>query len=90
MKIVQVIAVPEQAAFRTKAASRYLDMSPNTLRKRADSGLIPCRTDVNGHRVFLVEDLDAYLRGLPIYTPGDNPSVHRSARAGRKKKGGSR
>ena len=88
MKIVQVITVPEKAVFRTKAGSKYLDISPNTLRKRADIGLIPCRKDVNGHRVFLVEDLDSYRRGLPFYTPGDNPSVHRSAGTGRKKKGG--
>jgi hypothetical protein len=87
MKAMKIVTVPDKAAFQTEAASKYLGISKNTLRKRADRGLIRCKRDVNGHRVFLVEDLDAYLLGLPDYNPDDNPNVHESARTGRKKGG---
>ena len=55
MRAVQIVSVPEQALFYTGDASKYLGISPNTLRKRADLGLIPCKQDENGRRVFLLE-----------------------------------
>ncbi len=64
MKAIQLISVPEQAAFRTSAAAKYLGISPNVLRKKADLGLIRCGYDENGHRAFLLEDLDAYRKSL--------------------------
>ena len=67
MVSVRIIEVPEQAAFRVRNAARYLGISPNTLRKRSDLGLIPARRDENGERIFLLKDLDAYLESLPDY-----------------------
>ncbi len=64
--IIQVVEVPEQAAFTVSRAARYLGMSVNTLRKRADEGLIMARRDVSNNRVFLKRDLDMYLESLPI------------------------
>lgn len=70
---VQIVEVPEQAAFRTSEAARYLGISPNTLRKRSDLGRIPARRDENGERIFLLRDLDAYLESLPDYRGHDKP-----------------
>ncbi len=73
MRAIQIVSVPEQALFYTGDASRYLGISPNTLRKRSDLGLIPCKQDENGRRVFLLEDLDAYRNSLPPYAHSANP-----------------
>ena len=70
---VQVVEVPEQAAFRVGAAARYLGISPNTLRMKSDLGLIAARRDENGDRIFLLRDLDAYLESLPDYRRRDKP-----------------
>ena len=70
---VQVVEVPQQAAFRVSEAARYLGISPNTLRKRSDLGLIPARRDENGERIFLLRDLNAYLESLPDYRRRDKP-----------------
>jgi DNA-binding transcriptional MerR regulator len=67
MVCVRIIEVPTQAAFRVSDAARYIGISPNTLRKRSDLGLIPARRDENGERIYLLRDLDAYLESLPDY-----------------------
>jgi len=77
MRAIQIVAVPEKALFYTGAAARYLGISSNTLRKRSDLELIPCRQDENGKRVFLLEDLDAYRKSLPPYQHNDNPFSNR-------------
>jgi len=85
MKAVQIVTIPEQAVFYVGDACRYLGISPNTLRKRADLGLIPCRQDESGKRVFLLEDLDAYRKSLPPYEHSGNPFSNRPVKAGRGK-----
>jgi len=87
MQAIQLVTIPEQAAFYTAAASKYLGFSPNTLRKRADLGLIPCRRDENGKRVFLLKDLDNYLKSLPPYQHNGNPFSNRPVKAEREKGG---
>ena len=87
MKAVQLVTIPEQAAFYVGDASKYLGISPNTLRKRADLGLIPCKQDENGKRVFLLEDLDAYRKSLPPYQHNGNPFSSRPVKTGRRKGG---
>ena len=67
MVSVQLVEIPAQAAFRVSEAARYLGISPNTLRKRSDLGLIRARRDANGERIFLLKDLDAHLASLPEY-----------------------
>jgi len=73
MQAIQLVTVPEQAAFYVGDASKYLGISPNTLRKRSDLGLVPCKQDENGKRVFLLEDLDNYRKSLPPYQHNGNP-----------------
>jgi hypothetical protein len=73
MVSIQVVEVPDQAAFRVSEAARYLGISPNTLRKRSDLGSIPARRDENGERIFLLRDLNAYLDSLPDYLRRDKP-----------------
>ncbi len=87
MKAVQLVTIPEQAAFYVGDASKYLGISPNTLRKRADQGLIPCKQDEAGRRVFLLEDLDAYRKSLPPYEYSGNPFSSRPVKTGRRKGG---
>ncbi len=73
MKAIQVVAVPEQAPFSVGDASTYLGISLNTLLNRSDRGLIPCRQDEHGKRVFLLEDLDVYRKSLPPFKANGNP-----------------
>jgi hypothetical protein len=87
MEAIQLVTIPEQAAFYVGDASKYLGISPNTLRKRADLELIPCKQDENGKRVFLIEDLDEYRKSLPPFRAGDNPFNSRPVKAGRGKGG---
>lgn len=88
MKAIEIIAVPEQAAFHVSDAAKYLGISPNTLRKRSDLGLIPAKRDENGSRVYLLTDLDAHLNSLPPYKRSDYPFRNRPAETGRIRKGG--
>ncbi len=87
MKMIKFVRVPQQAAFYVRDAARYLGISPNTLRKRSDLGLIPARRDEKGSRVYLLADLDAYLNSLPQYRRSDYPFPNRPAETGRKRKG---
>ena len=85
---VEVVQVPKQAAFAVSDAAQYLGISPNTLRKRCDQGLIPAKRNENGHRVFLLFDLNNYLNHLPSYYQDDTSLASRPVGTGRKKKGG--
>jgi len=85
MKAIQIVTIPEQAVFYVRDASKYLGISPNTLRKRSDLGLIPCRQDENGKRIFLLEDLDDYRKSLPPFQHNGNPFS--PVKAGREKGG---
>ncbi len=88
IQTIRLVSVPEQAAFYVRDAARYLGISPNTLRKRSDLGLILARRDESGNRVFLLGDLDNYLNSLPPYTASVNPIDSRLVETGRKKEGG--
>ena len=83
IKAIQIVRVAEQAAFRVKEAAKYLGISPNTLRKRSDLGLILARRDENGSRVFLLRHLNAYLDSLPPYPESGTPCANRPAETGR-------
>ena len=85
---VQIVSVPEQAAFYVRDAAKYLGISPNTLRKRADLGLIAARRDGNDNRVFLLGDLDAYLTSLHGDHEGGTALAGRPVETGPSKKGG--
>jgi excisionase family DNA binding protein len=87
MNSIQIVAVPAQAAFKVSRAAKYLGISPNTLRKKADLGLIPAHKSEAGERIFLLQDLDAYLISLPSYRSGANSVRSRLTKTGRMPKG---
>ena len=58
--LLAVIQTPTQRAFRTDEAAKYLGLHPQTLRRLCDLGKIPARR-LNRRRMFLLEDLDAWL-----------------------------
>ncbi len=77
-KPLELIQVPNQRLFSTKAAAQYLGVHPDTVRKYADLGWIRPRK-LERRRVFALEDLDAFINALPEYqsydytAPGGKP-----------------
>jgi excisionase family DNA binding protein len=59
-KLAAVYQVPTQRGFAVSEAAKYLGMHPQTLRRLSDLGEVPCRT-FGKRRLFLLEDLDAWL-----------------------------
>lgn len=84
---VQIVEVPERAAFKIAAAAKYLGMSLNALRYKTDLGLIEARRDDGNRRVYLLRDLDAYLNSLPRDKANVSPFRNRPTRTGRYRKG---
>jgi len=78
LKAIDLIQVPNQRLFSTKAAAQYLGVHPDTVRKYADLGWIRPRK-LERRRVFALEDLDAFINALPDYqsydytAPGGKP-----------------
>jgi excisionase family DNA binding protein len=75
-KQVMVMQIPAQRGFKMKAAARYLGIHPQTLRKYTDEGKIRAR-NMHGDRVYLLEDLNAYIECLPewYYGAGERPEA---------------
>ena len=63
-KPVVLIQVPNQRLFGIKAASRYLDMHAQTLRKLTDLGEIKARK-LGGRRAYTLQELDRFIDTLP-------------------------
>ncbi len=61
-----VSPVPRQRLYSTKAAAQYVGVSCDSMRSYPDEGLIPARR-LKQRRVFTLEDLDAFIDGLPEY-----------------------
>ena len=78
-KAVALIQVPSQRLFGVGAASQYLGISDDALRKYADLGQIPVYRFINGHRAFKLEDLNRLIDSLPLW----NDPASDTARAGR-------
>jgi len=68
-KPIALIQVPNQRLFGIKAASRYLDMHPQTLRKLTDLGEIKAKK-LGGRRVYTLEDLDLFIDTLAEWYHG--------------------
>ena len=68
-KPIALIQVPVQRLFAIKAASRYLDMHPQTLRKLTDLGEINAKK-LGGRRVYTLEELDRFIESLPRWYDG--------------------
>lgn len=72
-KPIELVQVPSQRLFSTKAAARYLGVCPDTLRTYADLGQIEAR-QIGKRRVFTLEALDGFIDALPCYDhPGGRP-----------------
>jgi hypothetical protein len=87
MALIQILDVPAQAAFKVSQAARYLGISPNTLKKKAELGLIPAHETEVGECIFLLRDLDVYLISLPSYRSGADSFPSRLTKTGRMSKG---
>ena len=77
---VLVQRVRNKRGFDVTETARYLGKHPNTIRKMVDRGILPAKTELDSagrkRRLFLVEDLDAYLDSLPDWCdsgPGEEP-----------------
>ncbi len=63
---VEIIEVPEQFYFKVAAAAKYIGLSPNTLRKFTDLGLIKAkRLPISGDRSYRKDWLDEFMENLP-------------------------
>ena len=78
-KAIALIQVPNQRLFGTKAAARYLGIHEQTLRKLTDLGELPALR-MGSRRVYRLEDLDAYIDGLPEWydVDGEKSGTERS------------
>ncbi len=67
-KPVALIQIPNQRLFSPKAASRYLDVHPQTLKKITDEGQLQAKW-MRNRKVYLLEELDRYIESLEDYNP---------------------
>jgi len=65
-KLISIVQIPRQRLFSTRAAAQYIGVSEDSLRTYADQGLIAAKR-LKRRRVFALEDLDAFIDGLPDY-----------------------
>lgn len=87
---VALLQIPTQRLFRVAQAARYLGKHPNTIRKLADLGEIKTRVEIDSsgrrHRVFTLEDLDAYIDSLAQWydspNDGESPGARKEANSG--------
>jgi hypothetical protein len=74
-KPIALIQVPNQRFFSMGEAARYVGMDPDTLKRYCDEARITAK-DVNGRRMFLLEELDRFLESFPNWGEngaGENP-----------------
>ena len=65
-KPIALIQVPSQRIFCPKAAARYLDVHPQTLKKMTDEGELQAKW-MRNRKVYTLEELDRYIENLPHY-----------------------
>ncbi len=65
IKRIEIIEVPEQFYFKVSKAARYLGISPNSLRKYTDQGLIKAKRLPSGDRIYRKDWLDEFMENLP-------------------------
>ena len=78
-KPVALIQIPNQRLFGIKAASRYLGLHAQTLRKLTDLGEIKARK-LGERRVYPLEELDRFIDNLAEWYigPGERSGTERS------------
>ncbi len=65
-KPIALIQVANQRVFGPKAAARYLDVHPQTLKKMTDEGEIKARW-MRNRKIYTLEELDRYIESLEPY-----------------------
>ena len=65
-KPIALIQVPNQRVFGPKAAARYLDVHPQTLKKMTDEGEIEASW-MRNRKIYTLEELDRYIENLEPY-----------------------
>ena len=66
IKSIEIVEVDEQFYFKVSAAAKYIGLSPNTLRKYTDLGLIKAkRLPISGDRSYRKDWLDEFMENLP-------------------------
>ena len=75
--------VPTRRMFKTKAAAQYLGLHPQTLRRLTDEGRLKA-LNMDGKRVYTLEELDRYIGSLPewYYGAGERPEASNGERNG--------
>lgn len=76
-KPVALIQVPNQRGYTIGEAARYLGICHQKLRQLTDAGRVRCRRD-GRNRIFLLEDLNAFLDSLPTWVDngdGERPGL---------------
>ena len=63
-------------------AAAYLGVSPASLRKWSNSGLVPTYRTPGGQRRYSVEDLDSFKRSMREPTRGTGPEARDPSEAG--------
>jgi hypothetical protein len=73
---VALIPVPAQRLFKMQAAAKHVGVHTQTLRKLTDEGKIRAKNR-DGKRVYLLEDLNAYIESLPEWydQAGERPEA---------------
>ena len=65
IKRIEIIEVDEQFYFKVSAAAKYTGLSPNTLRKYTDLGIIKAKRLPSGDRTYRKDWLDEFMENLP-------------------------
>ena len=65
IKRVEIIEVDEQFYFKVSDAAKYIGLSPNTLRKYTNLGLIRAKRLPSGDRTYRKDWLDEFMENLP-------------------------
>ena len=66
IKSIEIVEVDEQFYFKVSAAAKYIGLSPNTLRKYTDLGLIKAkRLPISGDQSYRKDWLDEFMENLP-------------------------
>ena len=78
-KPIALIQAPSQRLFGIKAASRYLGLHAQTLRKLTDLGEVKARR-LGERRVYTLEELDQFIDNLAewYHGPGERSGTERS------------
>ena len=82
-KPIEFFRVPVRRMFKTEVAAQYLGLHPQTLRRLTDEGKLKA-LNMDGKRVYTIEELDRYIGSLPerYHGAGERPEASNGERNG--------